>query len=323
MTHDDRGLDVVCFGDLLMDFVPTESGLAFSDLPTFKPVPGGAAANVAVGLAKLGKKSAFMGKVGDEPFGHVLIDTLKREGVDVDAIRTDGRARTALAFVTLAKDGERDFMFYRHPSADMLFVPDEVDRELIERAPIFHFDSISLAASQPRETALFAADQAKACGKLISYDVNLRLPLWSGADDARAGILDGMTRADVVKLSDDELEFMTGSRSAEAVRSFWREGLKLVVLSLGAAGCIAVTERGEQAIPSIDIEAVDTTGAGDGFVAGLLAGIRDEPDLLDDDLAIAETCRFANVVGALTTTARGAIPSLPTRQQVDHLLGEA
>lgn len=323
MTQDDKGLHVVCFGDLLMDFVPTESGLAFSDLPTFRPVPGGAAANVAVGLAKLGKKSAFMGKVGDEPFGHILIDTLRREGVDVDAIRTDTRARTALAFVTLAEDGERDFMFYRHPSADMLFVPDEVDRHLIERAPIFHFDSISLAAPQPRETALFAADQAKASGKLISYDVNLRLPLWSNANDARAGILDGMTRADVVKLSDDELDFMTGSRSADAVQAFWREGLKLVVLSLGEAGCIAITERGQQLIPSIEVEVVDTTGAGDGFVAGLLSGICENPNLLDDDQAIEVTCRFANVVGAVTATARGAIPSLPNQQRVEALLGQA
>ncbi len=323
MRQNEERLDVVCFGDLLMDFVPTESGLAFADLPTFKPVPGGAAANVAVGLAKLGKQSAFMGKVGDEPFGHILIETLKREGVDVDAIRTENRARTALAFVTLSKDGERDFMFYRHPSADMLFVPDEVDRQLIGRAPIFHFDSISLAAPQPRETALFAANQAKAGGKLISYDVNLRLPLWRSADEARSGILDGMTLADVVKLSDDELDFMTGSRSADAVRSLWREGLKLVVLSLGAAGCIAITERGAQSIPSIDIKAVDTTGAGDGFVAGLLAGISENPDLLDDDQAISATCRFANIVGALTATARGAIPSLPTQQQIDDVLKHA
>ncbi|MEM9439647.1 MAG: PfkB family carbohydrate kinase [Pseudomonadota bacterium] len=320
MTLNNRNLDVICFGDLLMDFVPTESGLAFSDLPTFKPVPGGAAANVAVGLAKLGRNSAFIGKVGDEPFGHLLIQTLSREGVDVDAIRIEDRARTALAFVTLAKDGERDFMFYRHPSADMLFTPAEVDREKIESAPIFHYDSISLAAQQPRETALFAADQAKAAGKLISYDVNLRLPLWRSADEARAGILDGMTRADVVKLSDDELDFVTGSRSADAIRSFWRDGLKLVVLSLGAAGCIAMTERGEQAIPSIDVDAVDTTGSGDAFVAGLLAGICEDPRLLDDDQAIAATCRFANVAGALTATARGAIPSLPTREQVEHHL---
>ena len=118
--------DILCFGDLLIDFVPTESGLDFADLPVFKPAPGGAAANVATGLARLGVKSAFMGKVGDEAFGHLLVDTLKREEVDVRPLRMDKNARTALAFVTLTKDGERDFLFYRHPSADMLFTPDAV-----------------------------------------------------------------------------------------------------------------------------------------------------------------------------------------------------
>lgn len=316
--------DIICFGDLLIDFVPTESGLEFADLPTFKPAPGGAAANVAVGLARLGTQSAFMGKVGDEAFGHLLVDTLRREGVDVGPVRMDKKARTALAFVTLTADGERDFLFYRHPSADMLFTPEDVDLEAIQQARIFHFDSISLAATQPRETALFAADHAATAGKLISYDVNLRLPLWNSEAEAKKGIIEGLKRAAIVKLSDDELAFMTGGSSPEDVRSqLWHDGLKLVVLSLGKKGCIAMTEHGEQSVPSLPVTAVDTTGAGDGFVAGLLQGIATNPNILGDDQAIAELCRFANAVGALTTTARGAIPSLPTRDQVDALLSSA
>ncbi|MGI9420241.1 MAG: PfkB family carbohydrate kinase, partial [Geminicoccaceae bacterium] len=283
--------------------------------------PGGAAANVAAGLARLGVSSAFMGKVGDEPFGHLLVETLRREGVDVGPLRMDKNARTALAFVTLTADGERDFLFYRHPSADMLFTPDEVDVNAIKQAKIFHFDSISLAAEQPRETALFAADQAVSAGKLISYDVNLRLPLWDNEDVARKGIIEGLKRADIVKLSDDELAFLTGGSSPEDIRSeLWHDGLKLVVLSLGEKGCIAMTGHSNQSIPSLPVKAVDTTGAGDGFVAGLLSGIAANPDTLDDDEAIASACRFANAVGGLTTTARGAIPSLPTREQVDALL---
>ncbi|MEZ5932598.1 MAG: PfkB family carbohydrate kinase [Alphaproteobacteria bacterium] len=322
--NDKGSCDVVCFGDLLMDFVPTESGLDFADLPTFVPVPGGAAANVAVGLAKLGHKSAFMGKVGDEPFGHVLIDTLKKEGVDTASIRLESRARTALAFVTLTKDGERDFMFYRHPSADMLFVPDEVDRAAIEHAKIFHFDSISLASPQPRETALFAADLAKSLGKLISYDVNLRLPLWPSAEEAKAGIMQGLKRANVAKISEDELDFMTGGRTADDARKhLWHDGLKLLVVSLGGKGCLALTKRGETLVPSIKVDVVDTTGAGDGFVSGLLAGIVHDPEVLEDADALAPLCRFANVVGALTTTARGAIPSLPTRLEVEKRLSAA
>ncbi len=319
-----KALDVVCFGDLLMDFVPMESGLDFADLPTFKPVPGGAAANVAVGLSKLGKKSGFLGKVGNEPFGDVLIDTLKREGVETGSIRQDSRARTALAFVTLTKDGERDFMFYRHPSADMLFHPDDVDLAAIDQAGIFHFDSISLASQQPRETALFSADRAKAGGKLISYDVNLRLPLWEKAADARDGIIEGMKRADVVKLSDEELDFLTGSTAPDGIRKhLWHDGLRLVVLSLGQAGCLAMTPRGDIAVPSFKVDVVDTTGAGDGFVSGLLSGIVDDDTVLDDDTALTDLCRMANAVGALTTTARGAIPSLPTRRQVEKLMASS
>ncbi|MGH1477991.1 MAG: PfkB family carbohydrate kinase [Geminicoccales bacterium] len=316
--------DITCFGDLLIDFVPTESGLDFADLPSFKPAPGGAAANVAVGLARLGSQSAFIGKVGDEAFGHLLVDTLKREGVDVRPLRLDAGARTALAFVTLTVDGERDFLFYRHPSADMLFTPEEVDVQAIDEAGIFHFDSISLAASQPRETALFAADHAASAGKLISYDVNLRLPLWESEAAAKNGIFEGLKRAAIMKLSDDELAFMTGGTEPDDIRrELWHDGLKLVVLSLGREGCIAMTEHDEIVVPSLPVKAVDTTGAGDGFVAGLLAGIAKNADLLDDRDAIAELCRFANAVGALTTTARGAIPALPTREQVDTLLASA
>lgn len=319
-----KALDVVCFGDLLMDFVPMQSGLEFADLPTFQPVPGGAAANVAAGLAKLGKKSGFLGKVGDEPFGDVLIDTLKREGVETGSIRQDARARTALAFVTLTKDGERDFMFYRHPSADMLFHPDDVDLEAIDQAGIFHFDSISLASPQPRETALFSADHAKAGGKLISYDVNLRLPLWESAAEAKDGIIDGLQRADVVKLSDEELDFLTGSTAPEGVRKhLWHDGLRLVVLSLGKEGCLAMTPRSDLTVPSFDVDVVDTTGAGDGFVSGLLSGIVDNDAVLEDDAALTDLCRMANAVGALTTTARGAIPSLPTRRQVEKLMASS
>jgi fructokinase len=302
--------DVLCFGDLLIDFVPTTSGVSLADLPSFKPGAGGAAANVAVGLVRLGVSSAFMGKVGDEAFGHLLADILQREGVDVTPIRFDKRARTALAFVTLTAEGERDFLFYRHPSADMLFTREEVDMASIDAAKIFHFDSISLAAPQSRATALFAADEAARAGKLISYDLNLRLPLWENEAEARGGLSEGLRRAAIVKLSDSELAFMTGGVSPEDFRSqLWHDDLKLAVLSLGEWGCIAITERSEIVVPSISVKAVDTTGAGDGFVAGLLSGIANNPEVLDDDRALTELCRFANAVGAITTTARGAIPS--------------
>jgi fructokinase len=315
--------DVVCFGDLLIDFVPTTSGLPLADVETFHRAPGGAAANVAVGLARLGAKSAFMGKVGDDVFGHLLADTLRREGVDTGPLRFDARARTALAFVSLKADGERDFLFYRHPSADMLFTTGEVDAEAIAAAPVFHFDSISLAAPGPRETALFAADQARGQGKLVSFDANLRLPLWASAEEAKAGIRQGLARATIAKFSDDELDFMTGARDPASLRrELWHDGLKLMVLSIGKAGSILLTATQEIAVPTFKVDAVDTTGAGDGFVAGLLAGLLHHPDRLDDRDFLFSAGRFANAVGALTTTERGAIPALPTRDQVQALLAQ-
>lgn len=316
--------DVLCFGDLLIDFVPTTSGLPLAEVETFRRAPGGAAANVAVGLARLGAKSAFMGKVGDDVFGHLLAATLDAEGVDTAPLRFDARARTALAFVSLKADGERDFLFYRHPSADMLFVKEEVDGRAIAAAPVFHFDSISLAAPCPRDTALFAADTAKAAGKLVSFDANLRLPLWASADDARAGIRAGIERASIVKLSDDELEFMTGERDPKAMReALWHAGLKLMVLSVGKAGSILVTRDNELTVPTFKVASVDTTGAGDGFVAGLLAGLMHDLDRMGDQDFLYRAGRFANAVGALTTTERGAIPALPTRDQVEALVAQS
>lgn len=315
---------VVCFGDLLIDFVPSVSGSDLADVPSFERAAGGAAANVAVGLRRLGTSSAFIGKVGDDPFGHFLADTLSEEGVDIAGIRFEPRARTALAFVSLRADGEREFLFYRHPSADMLFTPDEVDRTLLEQARIFHFDSISLAAEQPRETALFAADEARRRGALVSYDVNLRLPLWKDEATARTHVIEGLGRAALVKMSDDELEFLTGAREPQGLfATLWHDRLVAVVITLGRRGCILATKDGIRTIESIAVKAVDTTGAGDGFVAGLLDGLSAAPEDLHDVDALMRYCRFASAVGALTTTARGAIPALPRRQQVETLLEAA
>ncbi len=311
---------VVCFGDLLIDFVPTVTGTGLADAPAFVKAPGGAAANVAVGLARLGVPSAFMGKVGDDPFGHFLADTLAAEGVDVAPLRFEPKARTALAFVSLRADGEREFMFYRHPSADMLFRPDEVDEAAIRAASVFHFDSISLAAEQPRVTVLHAAASAQAAGRLISYDVNLRLPLWQNEAAAQDGMRQGLARAHLVKLSDDELHFLTGSREPDAVRTLWHEGLKLVTLSQGSAGSVWFTGTSSGHVASFKVQAVDTTGAGDGFMAGLLAGYLNEPEALADPPRLQRLCRFANAVGALTTLQRGAIPALPIRTAVETFL---
>jgi fructokinase len=315
--------EVVCVGDLLIDFVPTVTGTGLIDAPAFQKAPGGAAANVAVGLARLGVASAFMGMVGEDPFGRFLADTLAGAGVDTAPLRFTPAARTALAFVSLRADGEREFMFYRHPSADMLFTPAAVDTAAIAGAEVLHFDSISLASDNPRTASLFAADQAILAGRLVSYDVNLRLPLWPDAETARDGIRAGLAKAQVVKLSDDELEFITGRRDPEAFReALWHDGLRLVTVTRGSAGSTWLTPRGRGDVPSFAVAAVDTTGAGDGFMAGLLACILREPEALADPPHLDRLCRFANAVGALTTLERGAIPALPPRAAVEAFLAE-
>jgi len=313
--------NAICLGELLIDFVPTVTGTGLTDAPAFIKAPGGAPGNVAVGLARLGVKSAFMGKVGDDAFGHFLADTLAEAGVDVGPLRFSTEARTALAFVSLRADGEREFMFYRHPSADMLFTPREVDMDAISRAKLLHFGSISLIGEPSRSATLYAVDAARAAGGLVSYDPNLRLPLWPDADAARKGLLLGLSKAHIVKLSDDESEFLTGLSDLKAAcQALWHEDLKLMVVTRGRAGCVYFTPSFTGMVESFTVEAVDATGAGDGFVAGLLQGLLADPSTFQDETRLRELCRFANAVGALATTKRGAIPALPNRERVREFL---
>ncbi len=316
--------DAICLGELLIDFVPTVTGAGLIDAPAFVKAPGGAPGNVAVGLARLGVPSAFMGKVGDDPFGHFLANTLAEAGVDVSPLRFSTEARTALAFVSLRADGEREFMFYRHPSADMLFAPEEVDADAIKGAKLLHFGSISLIGEPSRGATLHAVDAARAAGCLVSYDPNLRLPLWPDVTAARDGMLLGLKKAHVVKLSDDESEFLTGLRDLDAARqALWHDELKLMVITRGRAGCVYFTPAFSGTVESFPVEAVDTTGAGDGFVAGLLQGLLADPATVQDEARLRELCRFANAVGALATTQRGAIPALPERERVRDFLNQA
>lgn len=309
--------DAVCLGELLIDFVPTVTGTSLVDAPAFKKAPGGAPANVAVGLSRLGATAAFMGKVGDDAFGHFLADTLAQYGVDVGPLLFTDKARTALAFVSLRADGEREFMFYRHPSADMLFAAEDVDVELIRRAKLLHFGSISLIGEPSRSATLSAVAAAQGAGLLISYDPNLRLALWPDAEAAKAGLMLAWQKADIIKASEDELEFLTGENDPlRAGRRLWHENLRLLMVTRGVKGCIYLTPDFEGEVAGLPVKAVDATGAGDAFVAGLLQGIIADPKVLNDEASLRNLCRFANAAGALATTERGAIPALPDRERV-------
>ena len=314
--------DVVTLGELLVDFVPTVSGVSLIDAPAFKKAAGGAPANVAAGLAKLGISAGFMGKVGDDAFGHFLARTLEDACVDTSRLRLCDTARTALAFVSLHPDGEREFMFYRHPSADMLYAPEDVDEEYIQSAKILHYGSISLISEPSRGATLRAIGTARRAGLAISYDPNLRLSLWPNADKAREGILIGWPLAQVIKVSEEELAFLTGTDDLDAaVEQLWHTDLRVLIVTRGKAGCKYVTPRYSGQVPGFCVNAVDTTGAGDGFVAGLLRGLVRDPSADQTEARLAGICRYANAVGALTTTERGAIPALPDAVSVESLLG--
>ncbi len=314
--------DVLCLGELLIDFVATESGVTVGEASGFLKAPGGAPANVAVGLARLGVSSGFLGKVGDDDFGRFLAATLAQSDVDVSGLRFSEEARTALAFVSLRADGERSFLFFRHPSADMLYEPTDVDDTSIQQAKVLHFGSITLIGEPSRSATLHAVHTAHAAGKIVSYDPNLRLALWPDANAARDGMLLGWPLAHAIKVSREELKFLTGKNDIEAAgRSLWHDDLRILLVTDGANGADYLTAGSFGHVDGFPVQAIDTTGAGDGFMAGFLSRWLNDETLLDAPAKIAEVVRYANAVGALTTTRRGAIPALPALEQVAQFLG--
>ncbi|KAK8560701.1 hypothetical protein V6N13_026137 [Hibiscus sabdariffa] len=316
---------IVSFGEMLIDFVPTVSGVSLAEAPGFLKAPGGAPANVAIAVARLGGKASFVGKLGDDEFGRMLADILKQNGVSDDGVLFDQGARTALAFVTLRADGEREFMFYRNPSADMLLKPEELNLDLIRSAKVFHYGSISLIVEPCRSAHLKAMEVAKEAGALLSYDPNLRLPLWPSADEARKQILSIWDKADIVKVSDVELEFLTGSDKVddETAMKLGRPNFTLLLVTLGEKGSRYYTKKFHGAVDAFHVNTVDTTGAGDSFVGALLCKIVHDPSILENESKLREVLTFANACGAITTTKKGAIPALPTEADAFALISGA
>jgi len=314
-------LDVVCLGELLIDFVATKKGVSLAESPGFRKKPGGAPANVAVGLAKLGLRSGFVGKVGDDAFGDFLRETLVAQGVDVSHLACTRAARTTLAFVSRRPDGSPDFVFYRHPGADMLLAEDDIEEGYHRAARAFHFGSISLGHPGTKAATLKAVALAREAGQLVSYDPNYRPALWPSAKTAREELLGGFAHADVAKVSEEEWEFLTGTPDLETgAEGLLKLGLKLLIVSRGSEGCWFTTGEHAGYLFGYDVKVADATGAGDGFTAALLSGLLAEAKGPAELAGIpperlAEICDFANAVGALTCTKVGAIPALPTRDE--------
>lgn len=311
---------------MLIDFVPTVAGVSLAEAPSFKKAPGGAPANVAVGISRLGGSSAFIGKVGDDEFGYMLADILKQNKVNNSGMRFDPNARTSLAFVTLRSDGEREFLFFRNPSADMLLHESELDLNLIKRAKIFHYGSISLIDEPCKSAHLAAMAIAKESGSILSYDPNLRLPLWPSEDAAREGIMSIWEQADVIKISEEEITFLTGGDDPYddnvVLEKLFHPNLKLLLVSEGSEGCRYYTQQYKGRVSGVKVKAVDTTGAGDAFVGGLLSILASDVNLYKDEETLREALLFANACGALTVTEKGAIPAMPTREAVLRVLTE-
>ena len=316
-------MDIITCGELLIDFVAAQVGMTLAQATLFQKAPGGAPANVAVGLARLGHRVGFMGQVGDDEFGHFLADTLSSNAVDIGGLRFSTQARTALAFVSLLDQGEREFMFYRHPSADMLWSIDDIDAAYAVNTRIFHYGSISLI-SEPSRSATFAAlTLAKNNGALISYDPNLRLSLWPSAEAAREGMRLGWQYAEIAKVGEEELLFLSGESTIErAVSSLWQPHLRLLVVTQGRTGSTYFTADDRGHVPGFPVTAKDTTGAGDAFVAGMLSGLL-AANLLFEKPIIEQALILGNAVGALSTTQIGAISSLPTQETVRSFLQQA
>ncbi|KAG4397938.1 hypothetical protein GLYMA_10G240800v4 [Glycine max] len=311
---------VVCFGEILIDFVPTVCGVSLAEAPAFKKAPGGAPANVAVGISRLGGSSAFVGKVGADEFGYMLVDILKKNNVETSGMKFDPNARTALAFVTLRADGEREFLFFRNPSADMLLQESELDENLIKKAKIFHYGSISLIDEPCKSAHLAAMRFAKESGCILSYDPNLRLALWPSAEAARDGIMSIWDQADIIKISEEEITFLTGGDDPYddnvVLNKLFHPNLKLLIVTEGSEGCRYYTKEFKGRVAGVEVKPVDTTGAGDAFVSGIIYSLASDQSLFQNEEHLRKALYFANVCGAITVTERGAIPALPTKEAV-------
>ena len=317
--------DIVCLGEALIDLVPTVTGVGLAAAETFVKAAGGAPANVAAGVARLGVTSGFLGAVGDDGFGHFLADTLAAAGVSLPGLRFTKAAPTAIAAVSLSADGDREFVFYGNPAAHMMYAPEDVDEAVVRHARILHFGSISLIGGPARAATLHAIDVAHAHGVRVSFDPNLRLSLWPDAEAARAGMRLGLSKANLVKISEDEVHFLQGDGCdiVEGARALWHPGLELMAVTRGTRGSLWLDPETDGEEPGFKVASIDTTGAGDAFMAGLLVGLVHHPELpLGDHALFGRVVRFANATGALTTTKRGAIPSIPDRATVEHFLAD-
>lgn len=311
-------LDVVALGELLIDFATLS--VDESGYPTMAAHPGGAPANFLAALTKFGAKTALLGKVGTDAFGKMLTGTLQKAGIETKGLVYDDNQFTTLAFVTFDDHGDREFSFSRKPGADTCLTFEELNLSLIDDAKVFHFGSLSLTDEPARTATYRAVAYAKEQGKLITYDPNLRKPLWRDLEEAKKQLIWGLTQADVVKISDEEVEFLFGL-GVEAGADYLLKNfdIKLVFVTCGADGCFFKNAKAQGKVPCLPgIHVIDTTGAGDIFGGSAIWKVLQTgaaPEALDE-AQLLDVVRFACTSAGLSTTRSGGISSIPSYEEV-------
>lgn len=314
--------DVVALGELLIDF--TENGLSEQGNPLLEANPGGAPCNVLSMLQKLGDKTAFIGKVGNDGFGHLLTKAVQEQGIDTTGLVYDNDVHTTLALVLKKENGDRDFAFYRNPGADMNLKEEEVNESLIASSSIFHFGTLSLTDESVKKATQKAVKVAKENGLTITFDPNLRETLWRSLEEAHEQVAWGLQQADVVKISDNEITWFTGMDNYDEGIAFLQKeypNLKLICLSMGGDGSKAVYRDVHVAYPAFLQEAtIETTGAGDTFCACMIHTVLENGiDHLDEE-KLKEMLKFANAAASLVTTKKGALRVMPTKEEVETFI---
>ncbi|WP_019637225.1 carbohydrate kinase family protein [Paenibacillus fonticola] len=319
---------VYTIGEALIDFIPDRKGAELKQVESFTKAAGGAPANVACAVAKLGGHAAFIGKLGADAFGDFLVEKLAASGVDVSRVLRTSEANTALAFVSLKEDGDRDFSFYRNPSADMLLHENEIGSGWFTAGDLLHFCSVDLIDAPVKYAHRKAIELARQADAVISFDPNVRLPLWPDPESCRRAIHEFLPLSHIVKISDEELSFITGHEDEkEAIASLFVGDVQHVIYTRGAAGATWFTRDGlGVSVPGNRVDVADTTGAGDSFIGALLYQVQLAPYGLAqlkrfDRERVQQLLKFANAAAAITASRPGAIDALPSLQDVEAFLG--
>lgn len=316
----EKQFDVIAMGELLVDF--TMNGHSEQGNNMFEACPGGAPCNVLAMLNKLGKKTAFLGKVGKDQFGVLLRSTLDEAGIDTSCLMTDSKVNTTLAFVHTFPDGDREFSFYRNPGADMMLTEKEIDPDFLMKARLFHFGTLSMTHEGVRKATKRALDIVKENGLLISFDPNLRSPLWDSLELAKEQMEYGFSLCDILKIADNELQFVTGKEDYEEAVGYLQEKyqIPLILLTLGKEGSCAYYKGLRVEKSGFVMDTIDTTGAGDTFLGGSLNYVLEHGLHHLTEEQLDEMLTFANAAAAVITTRKGAIRAMPKREEILQLV---